>query len=105
MGLALRQARETLADRDPEIATGQPGFYLQFDIPVAERDAVEALESKRSAIELVAVRPPAEGDETVSATVFVPERSADFYAHKIEEYRDEETRWGKPKHEALIARI
>ena len=105
MGLALRQARETLADRDPEIATGQPGFYLQFDIPVAERDAVEALESKRSAIELVAVRPPAEGDETVSATVFVPERSADFYARKIEEYRDEETRWGKPKHEALIARI
>lgn len=105
MGLALRQARATLADRDAAIATGQPGFYLQFDIPVAERDAVDALESKRGAIELVAVRPPAEGDEMVSATVFVPERSADFYARKIEEYRDEDTRWGKPKHEALVARI
>lgn len=105
MGQALQQARATLAERDPGITAGEPGFYLQFDIPVAERDAVEALESKRSAIELVAVRPPAEGDENVSATVFVPERSAEFYARKIEEYRDEETRWGKPKHEALIARI
>lgn len=105
MGLALRQAREMLADREAGIATGEPGFYLQFDIPVAERDAVEALESKRGAIELVAVRPPADGDDIVSATVFVPERSAEFYARKIEEYRDEETRWGKPKHEALIARI
>ena len=105
MGLALRQARDTLADRDPGLATGEPGFYLQFDIPVADRDAVDALESKRSAIELVAVRPPSVGDEIVSATVFVPERSAEFYARKIEEYRDEDTRWGKPKHEALIARI
>ena len=84
MSLALRQAREPLADRDPGIATGEPGFYLQFDIPVAERDAVDALESKRSAIELVAVRPPADGDEIISATVFVPERSAEFYVRKIE---------------------
>jgi hypothetical protein len=37
--------------------------------------------------------------------VFVPERSADFFAQKIEAYRDEDTRWGKPKNEALIARI
>jgi hypothetical protein len=105
MGLALRQARENLAQRDMRIATGQPGFYLQFDIPVAQTEALDALENKPGAIELVAVRPPADGDQMVSATVFVPERSAEFYARKIEQYRDEETPSGKPRHERLIARI
>ena len=105
MGQALAQARQRLVGRDDAIAEGERGFYLQFEIPVAERAAVEGLESKRGAIELVAVKPPAEGDQSVSATVFVPERSADFFTQKIEAYRDEDTRWGKPKNEALIARI
>lgn len=105
MGVALRQARETLEERDPAIAAGESGFYLQFDIPAAQTEALDALENKPSAIELVAVRPPADGDQMVSATVFVPERSAEFYTRKIEQYRDEETPSGKPKHERLIARI
>lgn len=105
MGQALAEARQLLAARDDAVAEGERGFYLQFEIPVAERAAVEGLENKPKAIELVAVRPPAEGDETVSATVFVPERSADFFTRKIEAYRDEETSTGKPKNDALIARI
>src|SRR5580658_5532715 len=105
MGLALAQARQRLTTRDASVAEGERGFYLQFKIPVSERAAVEELESKRGAIELVAVKPLAEGDESVSATVFVPERSANFFTQKIEAYRDEDTRWGKPKNEALIARI
>jgi hypothetical protein len=105
MGQALAEARQSLATRDDAVAEGERGFYLQFEIPVAERGAVEGLENKPKAIELVAVRPPAEGDELISATVFVPERSADFFARKIEAYRDEETPTGKPRNEALIARI
>jgi hypothetical protein len=105
MDLALRQARETLAGRETGIALGEPGFYLQFEIPATQIEALDALENKPSAIELVAVRPPADGDQMVSATVFVPERSAEFYARKIEQYRDEETPSGKPRHERLIARI
>lgn len=105
LGNAVAQARRTLAARDDEVAAGERGFYLEFDIPVAERAAVEGLENKPKAIELVAVRPPAEGDEVVTATVFVPERSADFFAAKVEAYRDEETSTGKPKNEALVARI
>ncbi|MFZ6765052.1 S8 family peptidase [Pseudoroseomonas sp. WGS1072] len=105
MGRALAEARQQLAAREEGIATGEPGFYLQFDISIAQGAAVEALESKRNAIELVAVKPPAEGDAMVSATVFVPNSAAEFFLEKIEAYRDEETRWGKPKHEALIARI
>jgi Subtilase family len=105
IGTALAAGRQRLAEREDGVAEGKPGFYLEFDIPVAERAAVEALENKPKAIELVAVRPTAEGDEMVSATVFVPEAAADFFVKKIEAYRDEETRTGKPKNEALIARI
>jgi hypothetical protein len=105
MGRALVEARQSLATRDDAVAEGERGFYLEFEIPVAERAAVEGLENKPKAIELVAVRLPAEGEESVSATVFVPERSADFFTRKIEAYRDEETPTGKPKNEALIARI
>lgn len=105
MGRALAEARQRLAVRDDDVAEGERGFYLQFEIPLGELGAVEGLENKPKAIELVAVRPPAEGDKSISATVFVPERSADFFARKIEAYRDEETPTGKPKNEALIARI
>ena len=105
MAQVLAEARQRLATRDDAVAEGERGFYLQFELPIAERAAVEGLENKPKAIELVAVRPPAEGDESVSATVFVPERSADFFTRKIEAYRDEETRTGRPKNEALIARI
>jgi hypothetical protein len=103
MAKALADARERMATRDATIKEGERGFYLEFDIADAER--AEDLENNPSAVELVAVRPPAEGDETVSATVFVPERSADFFVKKIEAYKTEDTRFGRPRNEALIARI
>ena len=102
---AVSQARAAMAGRDQANAIGEPGFYLEFSIPIADRDAVEGLENKPKAIELVAVRPPMQGEELITATVFVPEKAADFFTKKVESYRDEETDKGKPRHEALIARI
>ena len=102
---AIVQARIHIAARDAEVAEGTAGFYLQFDIPVDHQSAIDSLENKRKAIELVAVRPPAEGETTVSATVFVPEAAADFYDRRIEAYRATESKSGNPRHEALIARI
>ena len=67
--LKARDAHDRIAAREIGIAAGEPGFYLQFHIPVTERGAVEGLESKRNAIELVAVRPTKEGDELILATV------------------------------------
>jgi hypothetical protein len=63
------------------------------------------LENRVKKIELVAVRPPAEGDEYVTATVFVPEAVADYYTGKIEQYRDELTPNGQPRNQNLVARI
>jgi hypothetical protein len=105
IGTALAAGRQLIADREDGLAEGAKGFYLEFDFPVAERAAVEALENKPKSIELVAVRPVAEGDVTISATVFVPEAAADFFVRKIEAYRDEETKTGKPKNQNLVARI
>jgi hypothetical protein len=102
---AIAQARVRIAERAEGVAEGTPGFYLQFELPIEHQHVVDSLENKQKAIELVAVRPVAEGDDTVSATVFVPEKSADFYDKRIEAYRDKETKTGKPKNEALIARI
>src|SRR4051812_20283202 len=84
---AIGQARAHIAARDEGVAEGAPGFYLQFDLPIEHRHLVDSLENKSKAIELVAVQPPAEGDETISATVFVPERVADFFDKRIEAYR------------------
>lgn len=105
LGAAIIEARRRNTARDSSIAEGERGFYLEFEIPAAERNAVEGLENRPKKIELVAVRPLVPGDETVSATVFVPEQAADFFSKKIQAYRDENTRTGKPKNEALVARI
>ncbi len=105
LGQAIAAGRAQIAQRDPEIAGGAPGFYLEFDLPVGERAAAESLENRTKKIELVAVSPPTDEAPTVSATVFVPEAAADFFVRKVEQYRDEDTPTGKPKNEALIARI
>lgn len=102
---AIAAGREIIAQREDGVAEGAKGFYLEFDFPAAERAAVEALENRPNAIELVAVRPLAAGDEMVSATVFVPEAAADFFSAKVEAYRDEETKKGAPKNQSLVARI
>jgi hypothetical protein len=102
---AIVQARAQIAAREAGVAEGAPGFYLQFDIPAGHQSAIDSLENKPRAIELVAVRPLAEGDATISATVFVPESAADFYDKRIEAYRTERNKSGKPKNENLIARI
>jgi hypothetical protein len=105
IGAAVQQARHKLGARDQAVAEGEKGFYLEFEIPAAEREAVQDLENKPAKIELVAVKPTADNQEMISATVFVPERSADFFAKKVEAYRDENTKSGKPRNEALVARI
>src|SRR4051812_4941148 len=51
---AVEQARIRLADREPGIAEGTPGFYLQFELPIEHQHVVDSLENKQKAIELVA---------------------------------------------------
>lgn len=105
LGAAVATARQLLDARDPAVAQGERGFYLDFDVPADHQSALDGLENRQKKIELVAVKPPADGDETVRATVFVPEAQADYFAAKVEQYRAGETRSGNPKNQNLVARI
>ena len=84
---ALAGARTSIAAREPGIAEGEPGFYLQFDVPAEQKSALDSLENIPKAIELVAVKSAGEDQQTVSATVFVPESAEDFFQNRIEAYR------------------
>lgn len=89
---------------DPNVAAGTPGLYLDFEIPPGEEDAVELLENRVKHIELVAVRQPSDISPAL-ATVFVPDSASNHFFKKVEAYRSENTKKGKPKDEALITRI
>ncbi|MFN7715835.1 MAG: S8 family peptidase [Pseudanabaenaceae cyanobacterium] len=102
---AINEARQNLNSRDPEIAVGNPGFYLEFQIHSDNMNVFESLESKRKNIELVAVRKSSDQEDVVEATVFVPESSSEHFLSKVEQYRSEETRFEKPKNETLVSRI
>ncbi len=105
---AMRSALEAAAvrrqERDPRLATGTPGFYLDFEFPAGSEAAADQLENRQKQIELVAFHERREGQPAV-ATVFVPDKAADHFLSKVVQYRNEQTRTGKPKNESLVARI
>jgi hypothetical protein len=101
---ALAAAETALAARDPEATTGTAGFYLDFQIAPGGEKEVERLEDRRRHIELVSVHKPEE-NAPAHATVFVPQQSAQHFLRKVEAYRSEQSRTGKPRHEALVANL
>lgn len=101
---AAIEAAARLQERDPNIAAGTPGFYLEFEIPAGYEDAADALENKPKHIELVAVRQASDASAAL-ATVFVPDRATGHFLKKVDAYRSEQTKKGRPKNEPLIARI
>ena len=102
---AIHTARKQIETRDPEIATGVPGFYLEFQVQADRARVFEKLENRTKKIELVAVKQISEEEGMVTATVFVPESAIEYFLNKVKEYRDEDTVRGKPKNEALISRL
>lgn len=113
---ALAAAELTRSERDPGLLTGDPGFYLEFEIPAGAETAAEMLQQRRKHIELVALRREPQTGSAL-ATVFVPDSAADHFRQRIEEYRSQNTqprkpkdphaapKPGRPKNEDLIARL
>ena len=109
----LHAGLEARRVRDPQY--NPEGFYLEFRMPRGSEKIVEKLEDRRQKIELLSVTD--RGQEGISATVFVPMRAEQYFLKKIEKYRTEETaprpatetrkatEGGRPKNEALVARI
>jgi hypothetical protein len=105
IGKAIAKARQQLESRTSEIAVGQPGFYLEFEVTKDQANEFEKLENKTKQIELVAVKQLPQQEDTVKATVFVPESATEFFEKKVQQYRDEETQKGNPKNAELITRL
>lgn len=102
--------RESKRERDGINITvhgAEPGLYVQFASPPGVELKVESLEDRRKGIELVAVqivdRP---GHPTVQlATVFVPEGRLKHFVTRFEQYANEKTKSGEPRHKDLVDRI
>ncbi|WP_374765260.1 S8 family peptidase [Yunchengibacter salinarum] len=89
---AVEAAQERIANRDPDISGGTPGFYLEFELPQSQQSVLDKLENKqgREHIELVAARPSAEDPDRIKATVFVPESRREHYLRKVRAYGEED---------------
>lgn len=105
IGVALEAARAQLEARATAVAEGVPGFYLQIELPAGEKAVIDQLGNRQKQIEVVAVREPTAENASVTATVFVPATAEAYYQEKVEAYRTQETRTGRPKNEPLIARM
>jgi hypothetical protein len=98
IGIAMQEARQQLDSRDPEISTGVSGFYLEFQVQDDAANIFEKLEDRGKKIELVAVKPMPDKEGMLLATVFVPEKHADYFLKKVEKYRDQNTKKGKEEY-------
>ncbi|MEM7590124.1 MAG: S8 family serine peptidase, partial [Cyanobacteria bacterium P01_A01_bin.83] len=107
IGTALQEARTQLDGRDPNIAKGEPGFYLEFQVKADSVNAYEKLQDSRKNIKLVAVKKLSDNSDIVKATVFVPESAANHFVKKVKKYRDEDTDDinGRPKNASLVTRL
>lgn len=103
---ALGAADAQIAARDGAIAGGTTGFYLEFELPLSQQGLLDRLEDRRGKqhIELVSVHPSQTWDK-IAATVFVPASKRDSFLKKVEAYRTEVSKGGKPKNEPLVASI
>jgi Subtilase family len=106
IGTAIQKARQQMDSREPGIAAGVAGFYLEIQILADGANAFQQLGDRRKNIELVAVKKIPEQEGMVAATVFVPEIAADYFLNKVRKYRNEnDKKSGKPKNEKLVSRI
>ncbi len=81
------------------------GFYLQFELAPGNEKFAQNLEDRRYGIELVSVKRGLEENAAAIATVFVPDRAANYFLRKLEQYQNEATGKGRPRNENLVNRI
>lgn len=91
-------------DLDLLMQTGTPGYYVEIEVPAAERAVIDQLADRRQRMEVVSVRTSDDGTQ-LFASVFVPVRAEEYYLNKVRAYRSEDTPNGRPKNEPLVSRI
>lgn len=105
IGQALQEGRQRRDVSDEYATSGEPGLYLEIELPSTGRGVIDQLADRRQKMELVTVRETDLPDGRLVASIFVPSRAEDYYSEKVHAYRTEETGKGRPKNEPLISRI
>ncbi|MCG9894982.1 MAG: S8 family peptidase [Fimbriimonadaceae bacterium] len=102
----LETARTEGDNRSAIAVAARDGIYLEFE-SFDDGFPIGSLENRKKGIQLLNVR-KVEASPTAFralATVYVPAKSAGYFQKKLEEYRNEDTRFDKPKNQALVSRI
>lgn len=85
-----------------------PGVYVQFESAPGVDLKIESLEDKRKGIEVVAVRSTRlqpDQSPVQRATVFVPDGQVKHFITRFEQYSQQQTKKGEPRHKEAIDRI
>jgi hypothetical protein len=92
-----------LRERDWQtVAEGPAGIYLEI---LTAAYVPEVFEDERYGIEVVAAVPDDERPGVTRVTVFIPAEQVQFFAQKLDRYRDEDTKKGNPKFQNFAARV
>jgi len=105
---ARRQAEANRAAIDISVHGAQPGLYVEFESPPDVDLKLESLEDRRRGIEVVAVRRvpvEPEASPTQFATVFVPDGALRHFFDRFQQYTEETTQKGEPRHKDMVDRI
>lgn len=86
-------------ERKAQLLPARNGVYLEFNSMPGFDLNTRSLENSKQGIRLLSTR---ERDNTVLATVYVPNTRRKFFFNKVRQYRDELTSNDKPKNQALI---
>jgi hypothetical protein len=106
---AAEEDAKASRDAQPVVVHGaEPGVYIQFDSPPGVELKIESLGHKTKGIEVVAVRSVSPGPQlplVQRATVFVPDGQLKHFVARFEQYANETTEKGEPKHKDTVDRI
>lgn len=105
---AQRQAKANRAAIGISVHGAQPGLYIEFESPRGVDLKLESLEDRRRGIEVVAVRrttADVEGPLIQFATVFVPDGALRHFFDRFQQYTEETTQKGEPRHKDMVDRI
>jgi hypothetical protein len=80
------------------------GFYLQFQLPPGNEEFLKSLEDRRRHVELVSVKQADDDRSPILATVFVPDRAANYLQRKLQSYT-QTAEQERARNENLINRI
>ena len=112
---ALRDALSTIRDQANASREGagivvegaSSGITVEFESPPGFDLKLQSLENKQKGIDLLNVRfATRDGDGPIQlATVFIPDGALKHFFDRFQQYADETTQKGEPRHKDLVDRI